>query len=184
MDGDGGVTVNLAKSPANRGIESPAPAWREVFNVRVYGIPVGQPRARATVRRFGATVRAGVYDPGTANDWKGDVQRAFRDILPNNHSPLTGPILVDVVAWFPRPMSHHVGSRAMCALKANAPIYHTGKPDRDNIDKALLDAMTDLGVLADDKNVCAGGTTKLYVNAVSEYRPGAQIRVCAWEVPQ
>ena len=51
-------------------------------------------------------------------------------------------------------------------LKPNAPKWHTDKPDRDNADKAVLDALTNLGLWGDDKQVCDGRIRKFYV------RPG------------
>ena len=67
--------------------------------------------------------------------------------------PLEGPLRLDVVAVFPRP------SRLVWKRKPMPREPHIVKPDRDNIDKAVMDALT--GKLwVDDCQVCAGGIEK------------------------
>ena len=56
-------------------------------------------------------------------------------------------------------------------------IPHTSKPDRDNLDKACLDALTQLQLWSDDDQVCAGEVSKWY--AAKDERPGAIVRVMA-----
>jgi Holliday junction resolvase RusA-like endonuclease len=76
---------------------------------------------------------------------------------------------VDVEAVFPRP-------KALCWKKRPMPrLRHTAKPDRDNLDKCVLDALTQSGVLADDKQACAGEVVK-FVAAGGE-QPHVVIRV-------
>lgn len=119
----------------------------------VHGLPKGQPRARACRRgKF-----SGVYDPGTADAWKWAVRAAAKDAWEG--TPFVGPIRLDVTFYFPRPKSHF---RANGDLKEKAPEWHTSKPDRDNLEKALMDALTTLGVWADDCQVCTGSVRKLY----------------------
>ncbi len=46
-------------------------------------------------------------------------------------------------------------------MKPSSPLFHTSKPDRDNLDKLVLDALT--GVFwVDDKVVCQGWLQKEY----------------------
>lgn len=69
--------------------------------------------------------------------------------------PLEGPLRVDIVAVFPRP------SRMVWKRKPMPRDYHVAKPDRDNIDKAVMDALT--GKLwVDDCQVCDGRIQKFY----------------------
>lgn len=137
------------------------------------GRPVGQPRTRSTIRRGkGGKVFSGVYDPGTADDWKTTIRntaKAHWDFV-----PFTGPTVVSWTALFPRPKSHF---KRNGDLKQNAPIWHTGKPDRDNLDKALLDALVDAGILADDKQVCSGSMRKEYADIAEP--PGMIIEICS-----
>lgn len=138
---------------------------------RAVGNPVGQPRARSTIRRGkGGKVFSGVYDPGTANDWKTIIRNAAREKW--NGVPFTGPTGIKWIALFARPKSHF---KRNGELKENAPTWHTGKPDRDNLDKALLDALVNAGILADDKQVCSGELLKVYAD-LGEL-PGMHVRI-------
>ena len=130
---------------------------------RVDGIPKAQPRARAT--RRGA--HAGVYDPGTADGWKALVAHASTQHRPAQ--PLRGPLSVSIDLFFPRP------KKLMRRRDPDGPVRHTAKPDRDNVEKAILDAMTNAGWWCDDAQVCAGEVRKFY--AAKDGRPGAEIRV-------
>lgn len=69
------------------------------------------------------------------------------------------PVRVESVFWFARPANplHE--------------IFHVVRPDRDNLDKIVLDTLIKAGVLADDAQVCAGQPLKLYC------APGARPRV-------
>ena len=137
-------------------------SWREVATFHVDGDPKPQPRPRA----FARAGRARVYDPGTAEGWKGAVALAARPHLPRE--PLQGPVRVDVTLCFRRPKAHYLRG----GLRPGAPTHHTGRPDRDNCEKALLDCLTQLGMWHDDGQVCAGEVTKLYGE-----QPGAVVRV-------
>jgi len=132
-----------------------------IESIRVYGDPKGQPRPRACIRGS----HAGVYDPGTADAWKAKICSE----LWGARSPVTGPIRVDIVFLFSRP--------ARLCRKKDHPgrIRHISKPDRDNLDKAVLDALTDVGIWGDDCQVCSGLIDKYYV-AVEE-KPGAEIKI-------
>lgn len=118
-----------------------------------HGLPKGQPRARACRRGN----HAAVYDPGTADAWKWAVRAAAKDKW--DGVPFVGPIRLEVTFYMPRPKAHF---RANGDLKPNAPEWHIGKPDRDNLEKALMDALTTLGVWADDCQVCTGTVRKQY----------------------
>lgn len=131
------------------------------LTLHVIGEPKGQPRAR--VARHGGFSR--VYDPGTADNWKRLVILAASIELQGckaDRPVFAGPVRVDITLRFPRPKSHF---RSNGQLKPTAPTYHTAKPDRDNCDKAILDALgaASLQLWRDDAQVCSGGVTKLYV---------------------
>jgi Holliday junction resolvase RusA-like endonuclease len=69
--------------------------------------------------------------------------------------PLEVAIRVDCLFVMPRPMS---------LLKKKSPegrIGHTSKPDRDNLDKAILDSLNGL-LWVDDCQICAGEIEKVY----------------------
>ena len=129
------------------------------------GEPRGQPRARAFARN--GMVR--MYDPATAEGWKSCIAAAAREYLPS--TPLRGPLHVDITFYFPRPKSHYFSGGRANVLRPNAPTYHAKKPDRDNCDKAVLDAQTTLGMWQDDAQVVSGTIVKKF----ADNQPGAWI---------
>lgn len=142
------------------------------FQIEVFvpGIPKGQPRPRAFARKFGAKWSARVYDPGTSEGWKGAVAVAVQQFRPP--SPLEGPVGVQCDFLFPRP------GRLLKKSSPEGEIPHISKPDRDNCDKAVLDALTQLGFFHDDSQVCRGAPTKNYVAKGDQ--SGMRLRV--WQV--
>jgi Holliday junction resolvase RusA-like endonuclease len=133
---------------------------------RVDGLPKGAPRVRAFVRGK----HAGVYTPGQADDWKALIALAARPHLPT--TPIESACRVDAAFYFPRPKGHYRTGKHAAELKPDAPIDHTAKPDRDNLDKCVLDVLTQLGFWRDDAQVCEGTIRKAYGD-----RPGAIITV-------
>ncbi len=110
----------------------------------VYEKAVGQPRPRACIRGR----HAGMYDPGTANDYKTAVKKAAREAASGH--VFDGPVHLSVAVVFERPKSH---LRANGDTKPSAPTFHVSKPDLDNIVKAVEDAITDSGIWTDDSLV-------------------------------
>ncbi len=118
----------------------------------VLGIPKAQPRVKSRV----IAGNSGVYDPGTANDWKTSVKAAAvetgfqvdRDV----------PVDLNLEFLFRRPKGHF-GKKG---LLASAPEYHTKKPDVDNLFKSTVDALVDCGMLWDDAAICVATITKGY----------------------
>jgi len=144
--------------------------WRLHSVIEVSGDPKGQPRPRA----FSRNGKARVFDSGTAEGWKSLIALAARDHLPA--SPLACPVRVDVEFYFRRPLR---------LMKKKSPfgfIPHTAKPDRDNLDKAVLDTLTQIGFLQDDALVVEG-TIKKYYTPINT-GPGALIEIYTLTAPQ
>jgi Holliday junction resolvase RusA-like endonuclease len=118
----------------------------------VYGTPQAQPRAKA--RNFGT--HAAVYNPKTADTWKALIILAARAADGFAACPMAGPLRVDATWYLPRP------KRLMRKKDLDGPVWHLATPDRDNLDKAVLDALVQAGVMRDDAQVCAGQLLKLY----------------------
>jgi len=122
------------------------------------GVPKGQPRPKA----FSRGGHAAVYDPGTAEGWKGQVAMAAKHKRPEG--PLEGPLELILGFYFPRPKSHFRTGKNAHILKKGVSDFHTSKPDSDNLAKAVMDAMTQLGFWVDDSQVCHLSIRKFYCN--------------------
>ncbi|MDD2772735.1 MAG: RusA family crossover junction endodeoxyribonuclease [Elusimicrobiales bacterium] len=101
------------------------------------------PKAQARPR---PAFRGGFYSPKTA--WHGYVFAAARKAAPPQ--PLDGPIGVSMVFVMPRGGGH------------KHDYWHTVKPDKDNLEKVILDSCTRARIWTDDSRVCAGGSVKVY----------------------
>lgn len=125
----------------------------------VPAVPVAQPRVKASAFRG----RAKVYTPtrikqsdGTRKDhpivaFKATVRLAATGSY--SGPPLEGPLRVDATFVFPR-------TTVLTWKKKPMPrLYHTSKPDRDNLDKAVMDALTGI-IWRDDRQVCQGEIQK------------------------
>lgn len=127
----------------------------------VPAVPVAQPRPRATQGHNGharmhevTSIKnpiTGERKPHPIAAFKATVRQAFEKA--HSGAPLQGPLRVNVIAIFPRPKSMLWKTRPM----PREP--HTIKPDRDNLDKAVLDALKSLAWV-DDCQVCAGEIQK------------------------
>jgi len=145
------------------------------MRVRAFGTPKGQPRTEMFFRHKGKPF---LYTPGTANEWKSDIAGAFERYWTDNGKkdwfPLAGPIRLHVVFYMARPKSHfRVLKGKAPELKSSSPPEPIGKPDMDNLLKAVMDAVTGVGVWGDDCQVIEVLGEKLY--AVNE--SGASIKI-------
>jgi Holliday junction resolvase RusA-like endonuclease len=162
-----------------------------VFTVSGVPVPKGRPRARVIQRYatddddVGDVVGAGAprlrgrANSMTASDFRALHQRrkvyvaqmytpaetvaaeqVFLQLaMPHRpRKPLTGPLRVDLVFVMPIPSSWHPREKAAATNGARWP---TGKPDRDNLEKLVLDALNKVFYL-DDSQVCTGEITKIY----------------------
>lgn len=116
------------------------------------GEPKGQPRPRAFARKMGNKFVARVFDAGTAEGWKGRIALAAHPYTPA--SAFAGPVAVSLTFYFARPKNQFRTGKNAHLLRDGAPTFHTAKPDADNLAKAVLDCMTQLGRWwADDSQV-------------------------------
>lgn len=138
----------------------------------VFGSPIAQPRQRHKVVREQFAMN---YTPSNhpVRQWKYNVSMTALEAISKQASSLprpldAGPLRVDIDIFFPRPQKFK-------ARKYSAgPIRHVCKPDRDNIEKAILDALKGI-VFVDDCQVCAGEVKKFYHELNG--RPRAEIRI-------
>lgn len=81
---------------------------------------------------------------------------------------LSGGVTCDWVAFFPPVMSN---TRRMKEAKVRGLVEHISKPDKDNIEKLILDAMSEV-VFIDDCQVNFGTSAKIY-----SHREGIRARI-------
>jgi Holliday junction resolvase RusA-like endonuclease len=74
------------------------------------------------------------------------------------------PLHVRCVFYFKRPKHHYYTGRRSDVLRENAPDYVTTTPDIDKLLRSTYDALTQAGVLADDKFIVAGSQVMEYSN--------------------
>lgn len=142
----------------------------------VFGCPIAQPRVKAqAVMSKAGRMFAHVYEAGKkdspARQWKSDVKQAALLVL-DGFELQGGPIRIDINVYFPRP------KRLMRAKDPDFAIWHTSKPDRDNVDKGILDALKGI-IFIDDAQVCMGEIKKFYHEKGG--RPRAEIKILVLE---
>ena len=115
------------------------------FTMVIAGKPFTKQRPRFS-RRNGRA-----FTPKATVNFEAVVQEFAAQIFPR---PLEGPIAVDVEAIFEPPPSWSKKKRA-----AHMGQWHTQRPDRDNIEKAILDGLNRIAFV-DDSQVAAGSSLK------------------------
>lgn len=74
------------------------------------------------------------------------------------------PIQMLVECFFPRPASHFGTGRNANVLKESAPVWHTKRPDGDNLLKLVKDALNTIAYV-DDSQIVDARVTKAYASA-------------------
>lgn len=142
-------------------------------SVWVNGTPKGQPRPRASsyYNPKKGKYMARVFDCGSAENWKAQVQLALADHIPEE--PLLGPFAVVMSFALPRPKS------LQRKKDPDGVIEHVKKPDADNLAKAVMDAINNLEIWHDDSQVSALTVTKFYTS--KDGRPGLALDIVQLE---
>jgi len=143
------------------------------------GAPVAQPRQRHRIMqgKSGASFVSN-YTPAKdpVNAFKAAARLAASAAW--SGGPIVGPVEMNVSYLMPRPKNHYRTGKHAGSLKPDAPRMHTSKPDRDNLEKALKDALKGICWL-DDSQVCDGRSQKLY--ALEAETPGVQVEIKSLE---
>jgi Holliday junction resolvase RusA-like endonuclease len=116
----------------------------------VPGLPQGKGRARASV----IAGRARLYTPAKTRSFEA-LLREYAYGAMNGAEPMQGPLRVTVEAVFPKAAS-------WSKKRAAAAIWHTSKPDADNLVKCL-DGLNGV-VWRDDAQIADARITKTYSN--------------------
>lgn len=146
------------------------------IDVTIPGEPVPQPRHRHRLMKSkGGAQFVKLYTPkrklgprtkgGTVQAWKEAITAALLPLRPAEK--WNGPVSLELVFYF---------SRTQDLLRASAPagvIRQAVKPDIDNVEKAVMDAMTRCEIWADDSRVSDKASRKRY--HAKGYGPGLRI---------
>lgn len=147
----------------------------EPFHIVVPGVPVGQPRTKATIRGE----HAGVYTPTKTSTGKSNGVAEFKATIrmmagvARTGPLLSGPLRVDLVFVFPRQKTKVWKAKPM-------PRYRkVTTPDVDNLSKGVFDALK--GVLwVDDNQVCASSVDKWHCSADES----PHVAITVMEIPE
>lgn len=152
----------------------PLPTWEIVAEFRIDGDPKATPRIKGRIVAPNSPKRfIQFYTPDTADGWKTLVQYgAKRHRL---EQPLSGPLRLWIDLFMPRPQYMQT------AKFPDYPVPFDVKPDRDNMEKAVLDSLTDIEFWHDDAQVCGGEVCKWY--CAKDGKPGASVIIERLLVP-
>ena len=117
------------------------------MNFFIAGTPKPQGRPRAV--SMGKFTR--VYSPIT--EWRETVVYHCAKQVEMGHKFEGKALIVTLIYFFNRPKNHYRTGKNFNLLKADAPEHHTNKPDLDNLDKAVLDAMQTAELIDDDSKI-------------------------------
>ena len=112
----------------------------------------GTPKAQPRVRAFRRGRHASVYTPDSADAWKAAVRAAVLEKT-SGATLFAGPVSLRLEFVLQRPKR----LRGLC-------VPHASKPDIDNLAKAVMDAMGDCDVWADDAQVAELHASKQYAD--------------------
>lgn len=132
---------------------------------KISGHPVfnkdGVPRAKGRARAYAKIVYPAfgepkaivtLVTPAETREAEAAIRAAFRRKFPD-HKPWTGPVLLRFTAVFQTPRSFN---KALKAAAAAGSLMATRKPDKDNIEKLIVDALNGIAFV-DDQQVMGGG---------------------------
>jgi len=116
--------------------------------ITIPGVPIPEPRKRVAVRAIRGKMIAQVYTPKTAKvvPFK-MIAASCAKVTMKRMSPLEGPLKMTVVFVMPRVLTEVWKTKPMPRLP------HAKKPDIDNLQKSLFDALTGI-VWYDDAQIC------------------------------
>lgn len=118
------------------------------YSIHIPAVPVAQPRQRVTVRAGHAVNYTPAKHP--VNDFKAVAKIQAAAVV---NAVSDAPIQLTITFVMPRP-------KAMVWKRRPMPrVHHTKKPDLDNLEKSLMDALTGI-VWRDDSQVVWKSSTK------------------------
>jgi Holliday junction resolvase RusA-like endonuclease len=129
----------------------------------------GTPVAKGRPKFFRRGNFVGTYTPKKTENFENNIfSYAASYARQNSVLPSEGPVSIDVKFFMPRPKSHSKRQREI--------LWHTSRPDKDNLVKAVLDGINGV-FFKDDSQVCKESSEKLY--AAENQQPGIHVTIAA-----
>lgn len=129
------------------------------LTLSIPGDPKGKGRPRAVPRIVyedgEPKAVVSLITPADTREEEARVRNLFRRKYPD-HRPWTGPVLIRFTAVFETPKSFN---KAQKEAAARGELMATRKPDKDNIEKLIVDALNNVAWL-DDQQVMGGGVKR------------------------
>ena len=144
------------------------------YQFRIYGLPAPQGSKKSVGRGIM------IESSKKVKPWRQDIMSQTRDQFFGE--PLTGPLSVGIVFWFPRPQTHYriINGQLSNVIKENKPTHTTSCSDGD-LDKVVRSTLDGLSakaggcVIRDDSLVVSLSCEKRYVT--NEESCGALISI-------
>lgn len=133
-------------------------AIREPVEIIVPGTAVPQGSKRVVPTAVGP--RAVESNAVRLVPWRAAVAAAAAYAM-DGAEALSGPVRVDVVFTFARPLNHYGTGRNADALKASSPLWRAQAPDVDKLLRGVFDSLSGI-VFRDDAQVADVRARKLY----------------------
>ena len=120
-----------------------------------------------------------MYDPSATD--KKEMWLQIAKYKPKH--PLKGDIYLKVIFYMPRPKSHFRTGKRSYVLKAKAPVFHSVRPDLDNLIKMLLDTISGKNkMVLDDSQIFTLEAKKVYTGAGTYYNCEPKTEVIIEEI--
>lgn len=147
------------------------------FTFFISGKPIGKgrPRFRAVPNRNGGHF-VQTYTPKATREWEQEIGEQVGIVLARLRSkgalrdielPLSGRVILNLRFNLPKPKSAPKKLR-----------FQKKKPDLDNLDKALIDALSSIGLIKDDNIVTDISTCKRF--ATDAHPMGVEVELTGW----
>lgn len=147
--------------------------------ITVHGTPAPQGSKRAfAVRGKGGVPTGKVAVIESSHDrvksWRQAVIDEVRAELTLD-GPLRGPLELTIAFWLKRPKGHYRTGKNAHLLRESAPLHPAGIPDLSKLVRSTEDALTAVGLWADDAQVVTCSAAKVW--CPRDHAPGAYITV-------
>ena len=149
------------------------------ISITVRGLPIAKGSAKAFY--VPSLNRAVVTQSNKAKQtpWVSAIREAVFEECGYDVTPVGGMVAITRMEFFfPRPKSHYRTGKHAADLKADAPLYHTNKPDVDKLERCVLDALTGVLWKDDSQVVYVAQKVKCYTSVEWGFLPYEGMNLC------